>query len=389
MHSTYRAFATSEHLSRLELARQAMREHQVRACLVMAPEHQYYFGGYDSWVAVNSPQAMIFTADGDQPTLLLRNVDLPLALESSWIEDLRCYDLVADSFAHEVREILIEKGVDSGRVALELSSYAVPALIGDALRTAMPAVELVDATRMLGDLRHVKSSAELAYMETAAGYANLGLAAMLAAIRPGASEIDVAAAIENAMRSAGGDYWAIPTELASGARSAGGHATPRNRTIGSGELVHAEFAGVAERYHATAIQTVACGEPSPRAREIYDIALASLRAGMRAATPGAVVAEVEEASLLPLRAHGLEAAAMMRFGYGVGIAYPPIWLETLQIARGFDFVLEPGMAFVLHSCLQLPGERLGVIQGGTWVMEQKGIRLLAGAGDCPLQVVPG
>jgi len=36
-------------------------------CLMMAPEHLYYFGGYDSWVSVNSPQALIVTAGADQP----------------------------------------------------------------------------------------------------------------------------------------------------------------------------------------------------------------------------------------------------------------------------------------------------------------------------------
>ena len=388
MPPAYQAFATDECLARLERARQAMRAQNIAACLAMAPEHLYYLGGYDSWVGVNSPQAMVFSAAADAPSLLLRDVDLPLALETSWIEDLHCYDLVAEHFADRVRDLLAARGIDGGRVAIELASYAVPALLADSLRAAMPGIELVDATRLLGDLRHVKSAAELAYMETAAGYANRGLAAMLGSVAPGVSEISVAAAIEHAMRAAGGDYWAIPTELASGTRSAGGHATPRNKPILEGDLVHAEFAGVAERYHATAIQTVACGEPSAEARELYDIALASLRAGIAAAVPGAAVAQVEEASLLPLRAHGLERAAMMRFGYGVGIAYPPIWLETLQIARGFDFNLQPGMAFVLHSCLELAEERLGVIQGGTWVMEQDGIRLLAGAGDCPLRVLP-
>ena len=71
------------------------------------------------------------------------------------------------------------------------------------------------------------------------------------------SEIALAAAVENAMRSAGSDYWSIPTELSSGSRTPGGHATPRHRPIGSGDLVHLEFAGVSNRYHATAVHTLA------------------------------------------------------------------------------------------------------------------------------------
>ena len=46
----------------------------------------------------------------------------------------------------------------------------------------------------------------------------------------------------------------------------------------------------------------------------------------------------------------------MRFGYGIGIAYPPVWLETLQISRGIERRFEADMVFVLHSCIELPEE---------------------------------
>jgi len=96
---------------------------------------------------------------------------------------------------------------------------------------------------------------------------------------------------------------------------------------------------------------------------------------------------VEEASLEPLRRVGLEGAAVMRFGYGIGVAYPPIWLEPLQISRGFDQVLEPGMVFVLHAYMQLLDEKLGIIQGGTYALTKKGIEMLVGGGDVELEVV--
>ena len=78
---------------------------------------------------------------------------------------------------------------------------------------------------------------------------------------------------------------------------------------------------------------------------------------------------------------------MMRFGYGIGIAYPPIWLETLQISRGFDRVLAPGMAFVLHSCIEIPEEEIGIIQGGTYLLGGSELEMLAGAGDVDLVCV--
>lgn len=386
MTAKYSYFPSEEFARRFSAARKKLRENSLAACLVIAPEHLYYFAGYDSWVSVNSPQVLIFTSEEDVPTLLVRDVDVPLAMETAWVSDVRSYNLITERFADVVLGILREKGIRQGALAIELSSYALPAAIADELRKTLAPMTLTDATDLLGDLRHIKSDNEMQYMRAAGRYANQGLQAFTENLTEGISEIELSAFIEYAMRRAGCDYWAIPVELASGHRSACGHGTPREKLIEPGDLVHAEFAGVEKRYHATAIQTIACGEPGAEARELYDIGIASLQAGIDAVKPGVAVAEVEEASLVPLRAHGLESAAMMRFGYGVGIAYPPIWLETLQIARGFDFALQQGMAFVLHSCLELPEEELGVIQGGTWGITDQGLGLIAGAGVCGLVV---
>lgn len=351
---------------------------------MVAPENLYYFSGYESWVAVNSPQFLIFTAKDDEPTLILRNVDIALARESAWIGDVRTYHLHSDDVPVLVRDILMEKGVRGGRIAVEMQSYALTHWLGLALEDALAGAELIDGTDLLGTLRLVKSQAEIAMLEEAARFAGIGLEAASSALKAGMTEIALAAEIEAAMRRAGSDYWAIPTELSSGWRTPAGHAAPRNKVIESGDLVHVEFAGVCNRYHATALQTLSLGDPGGRARDVYALALESLRAGLRQVRPGVPVDAVEEASLEPLRRAGLDSAAMMRFGYGIGIAYPPIWLETLQISRGFDHRLEPGMAFVLHSCIELPDENLGVIQGGTYLLESGGVRMLAGAGDVDL-----
>ena len=387
MPATYAAFTEDEHRRRLAHAREILGRNGIECCVSIAPEHLYYFAGYDSWVSVNSPQALIFMIDGGEPTLVVRDVDLALPLETSWVIDVRSYHLFADDVAALVASVAREKGFRGDRVAIEMQSYALPFSLGQALARAFSPAEIVDATEMLGMVRLVKSPQEMEYLRAAARFAQIGLDAARAALKPGITEVALAAAVEGAMRSAGSDYWSIPTELASGPRTAGGHATPRNRVIEPGDLVHLEFAGVERRYHATAVHTLATGRPSKRAREVYGLARASLAAGIAAVRPGVRVAEVEEASLEPLRRVGLERAAVMRFGYGIGVAYPPIWLEPLQISRGFDQVLEPGMVFVLHAYIQLLEERLGIIQGGTYALSEKGIEMLVGGGDVELEVV--
>lgn len=380
-------FATGEHLERMGRARAALAAAGFEACVMVAPENVYYFGGYETWVGVNSPQFLIFTPGHDAPTLVLRNVDEPLARETSWVEDIRTYHLYTDDITDLVRRVLIEKGSTGGRIAMETQSYALSLAAGQQLAAALKPREIGDATELLGGLRLIKSAAEMALIEEAGRHAAQGLAALVRHAKPGITEIGLAAAIETAMRSAGSDYWAIPTELASGWRTPGGHATPRDKVIAPGDLIHAEFAGVSSRYHATALQTIAVGVPAPRARELYAIAMDSLKAGIAAVRPGVPVSAVEEASLVPLERAGIAHAAMMRFGYGIGIAYPPVWLETLQISRGFDRRLEPGMVFVLHSCIELADEGIGIVQGGTYHLTETGLRMLAGAGETELLVV--
>jgi len=386
MRGTYAAFSEDEHRARLERVRSLMRHRGIEHCISVAPESLYYYGGYDSWVSVNSPQALIFTAGDDEPTIVLRDTDLSLAYESSWVRDIRPYRLMFDDVAVAIANASREKGLRGGRVAIEIQSYAIPHALGLALAAALAPAEIVDGTVLLGLPRLIKSTSEMAYLRAAARHAQAGLDAMRRTLRPGITEIALAAEIENAMRVSGSDYWSIPTELASGGRSAGGHATPRNRVIAPGDLVHAEFAGVAARYHATAIHTMAADEPPDRARKVYDVARESLAAGIAAVRPGAAVGAIEEASLVPVRAAGMEHAAVMRFGYGIGVAYPPIWLEPLLISRGPDQRMEVGMVFVLHSYLQFPEEGLGVIEGGTYALTEAGVEMLIGSGDTPLEV---
>src|SRR5690242_10692603 len=250
MSTTYAAFTEKEHRDRLEQARAALRRHDIACCVSVAPEHLYYFAGYDSWVSVNSPQALIFMVDRSEPTLIVRDVDLALPRETSWVTDIRPYHLFTDDVAALIAFVAQEKGFRGGKVAIETQSYALPFSLGLAIARAFAPAELLDATDLLGSTRLVKSPQEMRYLRSAAGFAQLGLDAARKTLKPGITELDLAAAVENAMRAAGSDYWSIPTELASGPRSAGGHATPRDRIIEPGDLVHLEFAGVEQRYHA-------------------------------------------------------------------------------------------------------------------------------------------
>lgn len=74
-------------------------------------------------------------------------------------------------------------------------------------------------------------------------------------------------------------------------------------------------------------------------------------------------------------------AFMMRFGYGVGLGYPPTWLEQLEITRTSTQQLVAGSTFVLHARLLDEKAPLGVLVGGTYAMSEDGPGAARGRGS--------
>ncbi|MER8435966.1 Xaa-Pro peptidase family protein [Mesorhizobium sp. M1312] len=383
----FQAFSETEHRSRLKRAREELAAAGYDGCVIVAPENLFYLTGYDSVCANICPQALILSVDESRdPTLLVRNLDLPLVKETSWLTDVRTYQLFVDDVAKLVSEIAHDHRIANGRLGLDMQSPAVTGSYMRALEAAMKS-QFGDISHLLNKLQLIKSQAEVNYMREAARYANLGVEAARKSLQPGISEIALCAAVEQAAREAGSDYPALPIECGSGTRSASGHATPMPKIIGRNELVHLEFAGVARRYHSVAMTTLATGDPGEGARKLYNVARESLLAGLEECRPGAQVADIDNGSRKPIERAGLGEAAQMRFGVGIGIAYPPIWLSSLQLDRFSTGTLVPGITFYVHSWLSLPRDGLGVMLGGTYLVTSTGIEELSGAGPVDLFTV--
>jgi Xaa-Pro dipeptidase len=237
---------------------------------------------------------------------------------------------------------------------------------------------------LLAEARVVKSAGELDCLRRAGRHAEAGLLAAREHARPGVSERRLAAEIEYAMRCAGSDYPSIPTELASGPRTVFGHGTPSERVLEPGDLVHVEIGGVEARYNAVGIQTFCIGDAPAPGAHLYGVALACLRAGLAAVEPGVEARAIEAPALAVLCDAGMGDGFKMRFGYGVGIGYPPTWLDPLEITRTSTQRIVPGSTFVLHACLLDEAESLGVLVGGTYAVTEDGVEQLAGAGAVEL-----
>jgi len=212
--------------------------------------------------------------------------------------------------------------------------------------------ELVATERVVERARVVKDPYEIATLREAARRLSLVASAAPIEVRRGATERDVALAIDRRVRQAGFERPAFDTIVASGPNAALPHAHPGERTIREGDLVVLDFGGVYDSYCVDLTRTVSVGPASVRAREVYAAVLEAHDRAIAAVAPGRSRFDIDAAARDTLGRHGLGEAFGHGTGHGLGIEVhedprisrrrPDVNAEDEEIASGMIFTIEPG-----------------------------------------------
>jgi Xaa-Pro aminopeptidase len=235
--------------------------------------------------------------------------------------------------------------------ALGLESQALT--VRDAERLgALTRARLVPTTDLVERLRAVKSPEEVAAIRAAADLAQAALAETLPTVRAGLSELEIAAALEGALRRRGSEWHPFPTIVASGPRAALPHARTSPRTVEAGEWVLLDFGAQVDGYCADLTRTVVVGaRADERQRTIYELvrtaqrrALDHLRAGLTGREGDALARDV-------IAARGFGDAFGHSLGHGLGLEVH----EGPRLAPTADAVLPLHAVVTVEPGIYLPG----------------------------------
>ena len=215
-------------------------------------------------------------------------------------------------------------------------------------------VELVAAGGDVERLRRVKEPDELSAIRVASELADEVWRWSLERGLGGRTERDVARAAEARIRELGAEP-SFPAIVAAGPNGALPHAEPGEREIGVGDLVVFDMGAKLDDYCSDGTRTYAVGEPSDKAREVYEVvrgaqqaALDAVRAGIGGEALDAVAREAIEAA-----GHG------DRFGHGLGHGVGLEVHEGPRVSQRSEDVLAAGEVVTIEPGVYLPGE-LGV-----------------------------
>jgi Xaa-Pro aminopeptidase len=249
-----------------------------------------------------------------------------------------------------------------GRIGYEAAHLTVSRLrwLEAGVREGTP-ITLVPTEGVVESGRVCKDAEEQATLREAARRLTAVLEGVLADLRAGVSETEVALALESGMRRTGFSRPAFDTIVASGPASALPHARAGDRRLAAGDLVVLDFGGVYNGYCVDLTRTVSMGPPSPEAARLHAAVRRAQTAAIAAVAPGAATHAVDAAARDSLTADGYGEAFGHGTGHGLGLevheapriarkdptagdrVHPPGHLPApTALASGMVVTIEPG-----------------------------------------------
>jgi len=246
--------------------------------------------------------------------------------------------------------------------ALPINQAAWPEILQAALDELVPAqetiaVDLVPAhvmTEIARDVvfdstpweeaRLIKTPGEVASIRAGLGMVAAGMEAALATAKPGATELQVAAAAEHAVRLAGAEGLAFFTLC-----STNGDIVRRrfatDRVLAPGDDVFVDIGAVHDGYSAEFSRSVIIGDAvTPEQRGIHQTAYRANRAMMAAIRPGAMASDLDRAAREVILASPYAALIHRHVtGSGIGLLLQERPIVSDPFDGGVDELIAAGM----------------------------------------------
>jgi len=250
------------------------------------------------------------------------------------------------------------------------------------LRERFPQADVRDSSKLVWDLRKVKSPAELAIMRQAARLGVQAHNALIASTRPGIAERALAAVFEFFCKKDGAQDLAYDTIIMSAKNHAYGHYHKYDRVLNDGDFVILDAAPDYGNYHVDISTTFpASGRFSPRQKELYEVALGVHDVCIENYRPGATFSEIGQKVDAHLKAKGLSQFAqdfrgIVRFGgynHSIGLATH----DVMGTFAGPDEILRPGFLFACDIQLFRLDEQIGIRIEDTVAITDNGHEVLS------------
>lgn len=347
-----------------------LQEQKAGAVIAVSPENVLHTSGayIISQRMIRDRLALaIFPLDGE-PTFLVGDVVHRTAKAESWIEDTRAYREHHETPMQALAQILREKGIASGRIALEtryLPAQSYLELVGE-----LPEATFLDAEDILNDTRMLKSQAEIELMQRNAIAAEKAIEYGYLFSRPGDTELQVVQRMRKALHELGGEWNPFVTLAAGAEHTLEGHHIAGDKPIMPGDILRVDIVGYWRGYYTDFARMAVVGEPSEAQRQAYHQVIEVQRHVMAAAKPGVRACDLYQTCVDYSRQIGMPFDLnLIGHSLGIGLHEYPVLAPT------YEKPLKANMTLCIEIVSKVPGLGLFHIEDLILVKEDGYARL--------------
>lgn len=199
----------------------------------------------------------------------------------------------------------------------------------------------------VNDLRIIKTEDELYKLRMAESIGDKAFTEILNFIKPGVTELQIAAELEYSMKKNGAEHLSFDTIVASGKNSSLPHAVPTNKLVETGDFVTMDFGCTYDGYCSDMTRTIVVGKASDKQIDIYETVLKAQLEAMKVIRSGVIGKEVHKVAADVIAAKGYGEYFGHGLGHSVGLyihenpRFSPA--ENRQIMANTIETVEPGI----------------------------------------------
>ena len=180
-------------------------------------------------------------------------------------------------------------------------------------------IELKPLNDVLMKPRQIKTPEEIELLRQAEHIGDLAFEDILGILKPGMTELEVAAELEYSMKKHGAEGFSFDTIAASGKNSSMPHAIPSEKKLENGDFLTMDFGCIYKGYCSDMTRTVCIGKASDEQKKIYNIVLSAQLAVLENLKPGMMCKDVDRIARDYITAQGYGEYFGHGLGHGVGL----------------------------------------------------------------------
>ncbi len=348
----YSPFSEGEMSRRQNDPRAYMAKNNIDAALFTSYHNICYYSGF-LYCYFGRKYGMVIDAKG--ATTISAAIDGGQPWRRSFGDNITYTDWRRENFFRAVQQLT--KGVK--RVGIEMDHVSVS--YRQQIEDALPGVELIDIAQPAMWMRSVKSAEEHKLIREGARICNLGGRAVMAAIKAGVPEHEVAIASTNAMiREIGKSFPFVElmdtwTWFQSGINTDGAHNPVTNRKIRSGDILSLNCFPMIFGYYTALERTLFRDHASDSHLDLWRRNCEVHRVGSDLIRPGKTCAQIAIELNEMYRAWDLLKYRSFGYGHSFGVLCHYYGREAgVELREDVETLIQPGMVVSMEPMIMIP-----------------------------------